>query len=256
MTLVVDHPASRAPASQISLVEEFLLLTLEDGGGEFDSVPEIYLNCGIAGAVLMDLALRSRIDSDLDGVFAVNDTATGDEMLDPALADIIKEPRRLGAQHWIKHLSRNAPAMRRAALSDLCARGILRQSDHAFLWVLKERRYPLVEGQKRLEAKKRILALLYNDDIPAPADAALTSLADVCFVFERILTPKELERVRPRIRQIARLDLIGSEIARTAHQVNLQTRAAERRTVLAGLAGNVVEWYDFGVYGFFAATIG
>ena len=256
MTQVVDHPASRAPASQISLIEEFLLLTLEDGGGEFDSLPEIYLNCGIAGAVLMDLALRGRIDSDLDGVFAVNAAATGDKILDHALADIVNEPRRLGAQHWIKHLAHNAHAMRRSALSALCARGILRQSDHAFLWVLKERRYPLVEGQKRLEAKRRILALLYNDDIPTPADAALTSLADASFVFERILTPKELERVRPRIRQIARLDLIGAEIARTAHQLNLETRAAERRTVLAGLAGNVVEWYDFGVYGFFAATIG
>ncbi|MEK4035061.1 MFS transporter [Methylocystis sp. IM2] len=52
------------------------------------------------------------------------------------------------------------------------------------------------------------------------------------------------------------MDLIGGEIARTAHEVNLETRAAERRTVIAGLAGNVMEWYDFGVYGFFAAAIG
>ncbi|MFO1126743.1 MAG: GPP34 family phosphoprotein [Methylocystis sp.] len=166
MTVALDRPQRHAPASQIGLVEEFLLLTLEDSGGEFDSVPEIYLNCGIAGAALMDLALRDRIDSDLDGAFAVDTTPTGDEILDQALADIIREPRRLGAQHWITHLSRSAPARRQAALSNLCARGILRQSDHAFLWVLKERRYPVVDGQKRQEAKKRILALLCNDDIP------------------------------------------------------------------------------------------
>ncbi|ARN83527.1 hypothetical protein B1812_09625 [Methylocystis bryophila] len=36
----------------------------------------------------------------------------------------------------------------------------------------------------------------------------------------------------------------------------METRAAERRTVIAGLAGNVMEWYDFGIYGFFAAAIG
>ncbi len=253
MSLTVDRPAS---LTQISLIEEFLLLTLEDSGGEFDSVPEIYLNCGVAGAALMDLALRGRIDADLDGVFAVDATPTGDAMLDQALREIVAEPQRLGARDWIARLARHAPAMRRAALSTLCARGILQQSDYAFLWVLKERRYPVVEGQERPEAKKRILALLYNDDIPTPADVALTSLADASFVFERILTPKELERVKPRIRQIARMDLIGGEIARTAHEVNLETRAAERRTVIAGLAGNVMEWYDFGVYGFFAAAIG
>ena len=256
MSVAVDRPKSSETLSQISLIEEFLLLALEDSGGEFDSVPEIYLSCGIAGAALMDLALRDRIDSDLDGVFAVNAAPTGDATLDRVLAEIAVEPRRLSAQEWISRLSRQAPAMRKAALSTLCARGVLRHSDHAFLWVLKERRYPVVEGQERPEAKKRILALLYSDDLPSPVDVALTSLADASFVLERILAPRELQRVRPRIEQIARMDLIGGEIARTAHRVNVDTRAAERRTVIAGLAGNVMEWYDFGVYGFFAAAIG
>jgi len=31
---------------------------------------------------------------------------------------------------------------------------------------------------------------------------------------------------------------------------------AERRVVLAGIAGNVMEWYDFSIYGYFAAVIG
>jgi MHS family proline/betaine transporter-like MFS transporter len=38
--------------------------------------------------------------------------------------------------------------------------------------------------------------------------------------------------------------------------MNTDIRTAERRIVVAGLAGNVMEWYDFGTYGFFAATIG
>ena len=132
MTLASDRPQSSVTLLQISLIEEFLLLALEDTGGEFDSVPEIYLNCGIAGAALMDLELRDRIDTDLDGVFAVNTEPTGDAMLDRTLAEIAVEPRRLSAQEWIARLSRQAPAMRKAALSTLCARGILRQSDHAF----------------------------------------------------------------------------------------------------------------------------
>ncbi|HEU0154534.1 MAG TPA: MFS transporter, partial [Stellaceae bacterium] len=33
-------------------------------------------------------------------------------------------------------------------------------------------------------------------------------------------------------------------------------RSAQRRTILAGIAGNVMEWYDFSVYGYFAAVIG
>ena len=256
MSVTIDSSTRLESPARISLIEELLLLTLEDSGGEFDSVPEIYLNCGMAGAALMDLSLRGRLDSDLSGVFVVDATPTGDATLDRVLATIAREPERLAAREWISRLSHEAPKMREAALANLCALGVLRQSDHAFLWVLKERRYPVVEGQERTEAKKRILALLYNDDLPSPEDVSLTSLAEACFIFERILSPKEFVRVKPRIRQIARMDLIGGEIAETAHRVNLEMRAAERRTVIAGLAGNVMEWYDFGVYGFFAAAIG
>ena len=256
MSLDLHSAESAETRPRIGLVEELLLLALEDSGGEFDSVPEIYLNCGVAGTALMDLALRDHIDSDLDGVFAVDATPTGDAALDHVLAEIAAEPTRLSPQEWISRLSKQAPALRRAALASLCARGVLRESDHKFLWVLKERRYPIVEGQERPEAKRRILALLYNDDLPSPEDVALTALANASFVFQRILAPSELKRVAPRIAQIARMDLIGGEILSTAHRVNLETRAAERRTVIAGLAGNVMERDDFGVYGFFAAAIG
>jgi MHS family proline/betaine transporter-like MFS transporter len=240
----------------ISLIEEFLLLTLEDEGGEFDSVPEIFLSCGIAGAALMDLSIRGKIDSDLHGVWPVDTSPTGDLVLDRVLGEISDEPARLDAKAWIERLSKMAPELRIASLNSLCAKGILHREDQRFLWVLKARRYPVVAGQERPEAKRRVLSLLFNDDIPEPYDIALTALADACFVFERILTPRELVRAKPRIMQIARMDLIGGEITRTAERVNLEVRAAERRTVVAGLAGNVMEWFDFGIYGYFAEMIG
>jgi MHS family proline/betaine transporter-like MFS transporter len=31
---------------------------------------------------------------------------------------------------------------------------------------------------------------------------------------------------------------------------------AQRQAVVAGIAGDVMEWYDFSVYGYFATTIG
>jgi MHS family proline/betaine transporter-like MFS transporter len=242
--------------NQVSLIEELLLLTLEDSGGEFDSVPEVYLTCGLAGGALMDLALRGRIDSDLNEVWVVDPAPTGDVVLDIVLAELAAAPRRMDARAWIARLSPAAFGMREAALARLCERGILRRQDERFLWVLRDRRYPVVAGQERPEAKRRILGLLFNDEIPDPADAALVALADACFVFDRIFSPAELKGVKPRIEQLARLDLIGGQIARTAHELNLKVKRSERRTVIAGLAGNVMEWYDFGIYGFFAATIG
>ena len=243
-------------STPVSLIEELLLLTLEDSGGEFDSVPEVYPTCGLAGGALMDLALRGRIDSDLASIWVVDETPTGDVVLDIVLRDIAAEPRRLGARAWIERLAPAAYGMREAALGGLIRKGILRQEDERFLWVLHDRRYPVVEGRDRPEAKRRILSLLFNDEIPDPADAALAALADACFVFERIFTPAQLRELKPRIAQLAAFDLIGGQIARTAQELNVKVQTSERRTVIAGLAGNVMEWYDFGIYGFFAVAIG
>ena len=35
-----------------------------------------------------------------------------------------------------------------------------------------------------------------------------------------------------------------------------QTIRGQSRAIVAGIAGNVMEWYDFSVYGYFAAIIG
>ena len=38
--------------------------------------------------------------------------------------------------------------------------------------------------------------------------------------------------------------------------MNSKRLAGNRRAIIAGVAGNVMEWYDFSVYGYFATNIG
>ena len=120
----------------ISLLEELLLLTLEDGGGEFDRVPELQLACGVAGATLLDLALRGRVDSDLQALWVVDPTPTGDPILDGVLAEIAASAERLSARSWTKRLAIRSSSLRAQALQQLCERGILRVQAAGFrnLW--------------------------------------------------------------------------------------------------------------------------
>lgn len=46
---------------------------------------------------------------------------------------------------------------------------------------------------------------------------------------------------------------INSDVQDTGVEDNTPGRT---RTILAGLVGNIMEWYDFAIYGYFAATIG
>ena len=60
---------------------------------------------------------------------------------------------------------------------------------------------------------------------------------------------------QPRIEAVARLDLIGGEIARTAQSLNDRVAFALRRFLISGLAGKVVLTFSVGVFGFFALPI-
>ena len=87
----------------------------------------------IAGAVLMDLAIRDRIDSDLKELRVVDKTPTGEPLLDGALAEIAAAGERRPSSEWIGELANDAEELRERALARLVARGILREDTGKFL---------------------------------------------------------------------------------------------------------------------------
>ena len=84
------------------------------------------------------------------------------------------------------------------------------------------RRYNTAEDKTTEEIQLRIMRALFSDDIPAPRDIVIVSLASASGVFESMLSPDELTQVRERIDTISRLDRIGREIAATIQQIKAQ----------------------------------
>ena len=74
--------------------EELILMLLNEENGYFHQVPGWALNCVIVGAVLAELSLLSRIDTDLESLFLIDATKTGDPALDTILKEIAEEPNR------------------------------------------------------------------------------------------------------------------------------------------------------------------
>lgn len=209
----------------VGLVEEITLLLLRDEGGSFVRVPTWALRYSIAGAVLMELADANRIDTDLERLFLVDATPTGDDLVDPTLAEIAAgEPQN--TRYWIEQTAEGADDIRERALASLVARGILTEQDKRFLWVFKARRYPAVEGHVRQEAKLRLMGVLLSDDIPDPRDVMLICLADACGIFRALLSGRELADLAPRIAQVTRLDLIGQSMVRAIDDLRMAVAAA------------------------------
>jgi Golgi phosphoprotein 3 len=204
---------------KLRFAEEITLLMLNDEDGEFVRVPGWSLQCAFAGAVLMDLALENRIDTDLKRLVLIDPTPLGDDILDPVLARIAQATETHDARHWVEYIADHVEEIREGALAGLVERGILRREEDRFLWVFKSRRYPIVDGEAEREVKLRIMEVLFGNEIPDPRDIVLICLADACGILRELLSARELERAAERIEQVRKLDLIGQAVSKAVWDI-------------------------------------
>ena len=109
----------------IRIAEELILLMLDERSGYLEMVPGWNFSCVMAGAVLADLALEHRIETDLERLYLVDPTPTGDGLLDPTLKGIADSDEKSDARFWIERNTRHADEIVAAALDRLVERNIL-----------------------------------------------------------------------------------------------------------------------------------
>jgi len=207
-------------------------LLLRDDNGQFINVTQSSIDRAVAGAVLMELAMENRIDTDLEQLILVDATPVGDSLLDPTLA-MIAEGQGADARQWVGQAAQMAPEIREAALDRLVERGILERQDDRFLWVFRSRRYPTIDGEAEREVKLRIMGVLFSDEIPSPRDVVIISLAHACGIFSQMLSRRELEQASAHIEQVRKLDLIGQAMSQSIQDfgVGLANAAIQGRGV-------------------------
>ena len=201
----------------IRIAEELILLMLDEQSGYLEMVPGWDFSCVMAGAVLADLALERRIETDLERLYLVDSTPTGDDLLDPTLKDIAASEEKSDAQFWIERNTRHADEIVAATLDRLVARNILTHQTGGF-WglsrdVSRSGTYPTQANETRGESKARVLSVILNDEIPDPRDAILVALMHTCGGFKLLLEEEDYEERLDRIELVARLDLIGRTVA-------------------------------------------
>src|SRR5689334_3946003 len=108
------RPCRTLGGSMLTFAEELLLLSHDEKTGHFlnmdDAMP------ALAGAVLMELAIRDRIDTDLDKLMVVDATPTGEPVLDGILAQMAAEPGSHSTDDWVDFLKHNGQEIHDAAL--------------------------------------------------------------------------------------------------------------------------------------------
>lgn len=202
----------------LALHQEMLLLAINDEGAIEYTAGTSTFRLALVGACLVELALKEKIDVDLDEVRLRSSEKTGDLALDLIIERLAEHstPQRL--QFWLSTLQETAQTITQLTLQSLCDRGILELRESRFLWVLSTRRYPITDGTEKKEAKLRIMEVLLGDEIPSPEDSVLIGLAHAGGLLEAFLTTREIARLEDRLTQVANLDLTAGLVGQAIQE--------------------------------------
>ena len=203
--------------------EEILLLLLSEESGYFHPIPSWDLSCVTAGAMLADLALDNRIDTDLESLNLIDATGTGDDALDSVLQEIAKEKETRSTQYWVEKTAHRSESVIESLL-DRLVRGEILEHDHAGYWslsraVVRSGMYPSKDGTERAEVRSRIRQTLFADEIPDPRDVILIGLANTCDALRYLMPIEDYEEVSERIDLYSKMDLISRTISEAVHGI-------------------------------------
>ncbi|MES2692975.1 MAG: GPP34 family phosphoprotein [Verrucomicrobiota bacterium] len=210
----------------LTFVEELVLLALDDTTGAPLPLPAAAFGYALAGALICDLSLLNRVDTDPEKLVVLSTATTCDPILDQALQTLSGTPETLPVSRWLGVFSENTRVFQNAAIDRLVARGVLRLEEKKILWVFGVRRYPTIDNQERTEVRTRLAALILGDDLPDPRDSMLISLLVACHLAETIFAGPEFNARSARIAQLAKMDLVGREVATSLDTLTRALRSA------------------------------
>ena len=187
----------------------------------------VSIDYALAGTVLMDLAFAHRVDTDLETLFVIDRTPTGNPLLDPVFAKIAAREEASDTVAWLRTLAaEDAARVRDQALLLLVRRGLLERRERSFNWAFARPPGALADARHRDSRRRtghridqRVRHALLSDPVPDPRDMALIGLLDTCGLLGKVVPNGDAGRLGPRVGQLRRLDLTGRELGRATSDI-------------------------------------
>ncbi|MFC7551509.1 GPP34 family phosphoprotein [Pseudoroseomonas wenyumeiae] len=206
----------------LTMPEELLLLMLDDESGRLIDRATPAGDYALIGAMLAELALEERIDTDPPRLRVKSAAPTGDAVLDGVLARIAAEREPRDSRWWVETLAGDVETYRNAYFERLVQRGILKSEEGRFLWFFSERRYPVISDKEEREVKARLMSIIFEDGPPSARDSLLIGLTRAAGLFPLLLAPGELERAQPRIEAVSRHEALNKTISDAVRDIFIE----------------------------------
>jgi hypothetical protein len=197
----------------LTLLEEIVLLTINPRTGCLEGGNNFGARYALAGAVLFDLALAHRIDTDVDTVFVINETPTGNLIQDELLAALAKGSAPCKVRDCVEQIFFQRQDLEGEALALLIEKGILRKEASKFLWVIDLERLRVLDDAHHQYITARLAQSVLGDEIPDVRDIMLVSIANACGLLSVVLAPAQIEKRADWIETLSKIETISRNVS-------------------------------------------
>jgi len=219
----------------LSLPEQLLLLALHDEKGTILSSASMSIRYGLAGAIIMELALREKVEIRDKKLVLVNDSYTGDSVLDEAMALMKNLGKGKNAGYWVNKLTSKIK-IQEIMLERLVDKGILKTEEHKILWIFDSPHYPMKDSGEEFKIREHIRRIILHNDTAEARVAVLIGLVNACRLTNEIFSKQERKDAKKRIKEIMENDLIAKAVADTVVAIE----AALMVVIFAGAATTTI----------------
>lgn len=196
----------------LNIPEELFLLSINNAYGTTANMNTIAFQLALSGAILMELSLREKIDTDVERLIIADTESTESEELDMALNMMRIETGDSNVNYWITRLNEQHQTFVDVLLNSLIRKKILKIENKKVLWMFETLKYPLVNKAEVKDVKSRIKELIMSDELPELHDMVIVSLLHYSGLFHLVMSKRESKRYEERIEMIAKMDVLGQNI--------------------------------------------
>lgn len=214
------------------IAEDLLLLLTADDSGRL-SAPAEQVDLGLAGAILLELALMSKVDLSGQGdggrpgrIIVADPAPTGDPVLDAGL-EILAAHQGKKPSAVLKPLSRH---LRRTLYERLADQGVLRAEKGRILGVFPTHRWPARDAHHEAEVRSLLTQALVHGSTPDARTAALIALLHALRCEGKVVDPRQHEvskrQLKTRAEEIAEGDWASKAVRTAINEVTAAVAAA------------------------------
>jgi len=187
----------------LTLPEELLLLAIHQEKGTYIGAAAERLKVGLAGALLIQLALHANIEVDKNHRVNVLDAEpSGDGLADEALAAIKESEKARKVGYWINAFTPKTESYRKRLVESLVEKGILTIDEDHLNWVVPSPLHPEGKASTKYWLKRRLRDIVLADLDAGSAEVAFLSLVRAVDLLDLVFVKDERRLASNRINEL------------------------------------------------------